>query len=160
MFVSKHIIFGAIISGFLLLVFPQMGLVGASIIFLSSVLIDVDHYLYFVFVKKDLSLPRAFKWFKRTHYYLMKLSIKERQKHNEAFLFLHGIEPLILLFLFSKIWFFSFYIALGFIIHLFLDYIASINFKHRLDKVFVFHEFLKYKKFKSRDGYKKRRKRN
>ena len=61
-----HIIYGFILSLILFLIFPTLGLIGAGIIFLSSFLIDVDHYIYYV-LKENKFSPR-----KAIHHFLEK----------------------------------------------------------------------------------------
>ena len=60
---DKHLFYGLIFSFLLLLLFPSIGDIGFFIIFISTVLIDVDHFLYYVFRKKDLNLKRAILWY-------------------------------------------------------------------------------------------------
>ena len=57
-----HIIVGGIISILLYLLFP-ITILEVSLIFLSSFLIDFDHYLLYVVNKKDFSLKKSFRWF-------------------------------------------------------------------------------------------------
>ncbi len=148
MFPKYHILFGAIFSFFLFWIFQEITLLGAIIIFLSSVLIDVDHYLYYVFAKKNWNLFKAHRWFCERHSYMMKLSREERNKHQGVFMFLHGIEILILLailgYFFSEIFY---YILIGFVFHLFLDYIYERICHDRWEKVSVIHDYFKFKKY-------------
>lgn len=148
MFVKHHIFFGAIFSSLLLYFFPQITLFGAIIIFLSSILIDVDHYLYYVFVKKSWNLFKAHRWFCERHAYLMKLSREERNKHRGVFMFLHGIEILILLAVLGY-WIhkFFYYILVGFVFHLFLDYIYERICHDKWEKVSIIYDFFKFRKY-------------
>lgn len=120
-----HALFGLILSGILLLIFPQIGLIGFFIIWASSVLIDVDHYLYYVWRKKDWNLKNSFIWFIKVSKDFNKLSKEQREKVYFGFYFLHGIEAvlvLILFFYFSHNPIFMF-ILIGFIIHQIIDLI-------------------------------------
>ena len=124
---STHIIFGAIISALLLLFFPLIGIMGCVIIFLSSVLIDVDHYLYYAIKKKDWSLRNAYNWFLSKRDIFLRASKKERAKMERLILVLHGIECLAifaLLILVHKIFVF---VLIGFVIHLLLDLILPMG---------------------------------
>ncbi|MEK6830589.1 MAG: hypothetical protein AABX77_01010, partial [Nanoarchaeota archaeon] len=58
-----HIIIGLIASIAIYLIF-NLTIFQASIIFLSSFLIDADHYLLYIFRKKDFSLINSIKYFK------------------------------------------------------------------------------------------------
>jgi hypothetical protein len=118
-----HIIVGLISSFILFLVCPQITFFYALIIFLASVLIDVDHYLYYAFRKKDLHLSRAYNWFRGQQKRFAKLKPSERSKYKSTIIIFHGIEFLLVLILLvifiNKIFLF---ILIGVIIHLFLDY--------------------------------------
>lgn len=111
MFPKWHIIFGAVFSLLVLIIFPSIGL-GALIIFLSSVLIDFDHYTSYIFQKKSFSLKKAFEWHAR------ELYIKDK---IHPFLFLHFFEVLIIIFLASLKFHFLLLVLLGFLFHILLD---------------------------------------
>ena len=57
---KQHLFYGAIFALALFLIFPEIGLIGGLLIFFSTVLIDFDHYIYYVIKKKDLSLKNAY----------------------------------------------------------------------------------------------------
>lgn len=129
-----HIILGFLFSLILYLIFPFISLWGSLIIFASSVLIDVDHYIYYIFAKKDLSLKNAYSFF-----------IK-KPKLNPAMYFFHGIEILLILFILgifiNKLFLF---ILIGFSFHLFLDIIEQIYYGFRIAKVSLVYDFIKFK---------------
>jgi hypothetical protein len=146
---KHHIFLGFIFSIFLYLIFPNISLIGTIIIFFSSFLIDVDHYLYYVFKKRDLSLQKAYKWYISKKRKLLSLSRQKRSKIRGTFLFLHGIEPLLILFLLeiflSK---YFFYILIGFAFHLLLDIIYQIKFQDRIDRISIIYDTLKFRELK------------
>lgn len=148
MYPKQHIILGAIFSGILFFLFPQIGLIGFSLIFLSSILIDVDHYLYYVYKKKDWNLKKAHKWFldheEKFHY----LSRKKRGSFYGGLCFLHGIEILLILLLLSIISKYFFFIFIGLAFHLLLDIVDQTKCHDRIDKLSIIHDFLKFKKLK------------
>ena len=148
----KHLIFGIILSAILLIIFPKIGWMGFFVIILSTVLIDVDHYLYFVYKKKNLNLKNAFNWFIENGKKFYSLPKIERDKFYLGFCFLHGVEILFILFILgifiSKYFLF---ILVGFSFHLFLDVIYSISQRKRITKVSLVHDFLKFKKLKLMD---------
>jgi hypothetical protein len=122
-----HILFGLIASLILYLIFPQISTLEASIIFLSSFLIDADHYIYYLFVKKDFSLKRAYNFFlykKNTH---IKLSLREKEKKKQTILLFHGLETLIILFLLISVHRVFIFILVGVLIHLILDLIDLLH---------------------------------
>lgn len=121
---SHHAIFGAIASIIIFLLFPQIGLLGFLIIFLSSIVLDVDHYFYYIFHKKDLSLKRAYHWFMidRKNFF-DSLSLKDREKFKHELMIFHGIEFWILLVLLLFVHRIFFFIIIGVLIHMILDFI-------------------------------------
>jgi hypothetical protein len=145
---------GILFSGICFILFPRIGLVSAGIIFLSSVLIDFDHYSFYVIKKKDISLKNAHKWFMKNVQIIHSFPRQKRNKIYCGFYFLHGIEVLvILLFLtiFSKYFFFIF---IGFSFHLLLDFFAESFWIDRFDKFSIINDFFKFKKLGSIDDVK------
>jgi len=120
-----HILYGLLLSLAVLFLFPQIGFVGFLIIWVSSVLIDIDHYLYFVWLKKDFNPKNAFKWFMDNNKRYNLLPKSERKKYYFGNYFLHGFEAifiLVLLFYLTKNMFIL-YILLGFLFHQIIDFI-------------------------------------
>ena len=148
MYPKQHLIFGIIFSAVLFFLFPQIGLTGFLIIFLSSFLIDVDHYLYYVYKKKDLSLKHAYNWFIKKKKRFLALPRKQRNKIYIGFYFLHGIEILIVLFLFSFFSKYFLFIFTGFAFHLLLDAVDQTIYWDRVDKFSLVYDFIKFKKLK------------
>jgi hypothetical protein len=150
MYPKYHIFFGLILSAVLFLIFPNyIGLIGAGIIFFSSFLIDVDHYIYYVIKNKSLSLKKAFNYFSNARDKMLKFTFEKRKNYYSGFCFFHGIEWLIILFVLgiflSKYFLF---IGIGFLLHLSLDWIEEYNKSPRMDKISVIYDFFKFKKFK------------
>ncbi len=143
---KTHVSFGFLFAGALYLIFPQIGLIGAGIIWLSSFLIDVDHYIWYVIEEKNLSIKKAYHWHRLRKETMRKLPRKEKLKHKNEILFLHGFEPIAVLFALSYLWQPFLYILIGFAFHLSLDIIEEIKTKHRIDKIFLIHDVIKYHK--------------
>jgi hypothetical protein len=148
---KAHILLGIPFALVCLYLFPQIGLLGAGIIFLSSFLIDVDHYIYYVLAEKRLSLFKAYNWHFVNRQRMKQLSRKERKKHKNEILFLHGLEPLIILYFLSFLWQSIIFIVVGFSFHLFVDILDHIVLVGRLDKVSVIWDIVKFKKLKKLD---------
>ena len=143
MFPKTHIIINFFISLPLLFIINP---VFVLIFFLSSFLIDVDHYLYYIFKKKSFSLKKAYNWFVIGGIKLRKLSKQERKKHNLGIMIFHGIEQIIILTLISAIFLPLFYIALGFFIHLIEDLIEDIPLGITKRKVSLIYSIYYYNK--------------
>ncbi len=144
----QHLFLGMIFSLGLLFLFPQIGLIGFLIVLVSSVLIDIDHYLYYIYKKKDLSLKNAYRWFIKNEKKFLSLPRKQRNKFYGGFYFLHGIEIIIILFflgLFSKYFLFIF---VGFSFHLLLDISYGIKYHDKIDKFSLVYDFIKFKRLR------------
>ena len=144
----KHIIWGFIFSLLCFLLFPSIGLIGFSLILLSSVLIDVDHYLYYVYKKKDWNLKNAYNWFIKNANKFLSFPKKQRNNFYIGFYFLHGIEILLILLLLTIFSRYFFFIFIGFSFHLLFDIVYSTTSIDRIDKFSIVHDFLKFKKMK------------
>ena len=121
MYPRWHILFGLIFSIAVYLLFP-ITLLQASIIFLSSILIDIDHYLFYVKRKKDFSLPKAYRW----HIHLGKI---KANKKKSAMMFMHTIEFLILIAILSYFFNIFIYILIGLLFHMILDMLHHLQSK-------------------------------
>jgi hypothetical protein len=150
MYPKYHVILGLLFSLVVLYFFPGISLMQASIIFFSSFLIDVDHYIDYAFRKKDFGiggLRRAYRWHINAVKKIRALPRASRNKIYTCICFLHGIEILALLalwgFLVSEIFLLIF---IGFIFHLMLDLIYEPFFWDRLDKISLAYDYSKFKK--------------
>jgi hypothetical protein len=144
----RHIILGAIFSCLVLVLFPQIGIPGFLIIFFSSFLIDVDHYIYYFFKKKDLHPVRAVKWFFENRKIFLNYSVEKRKEFYTGIYFLHGIEILVVLGLLIFVSEYFLYVLIGFLFHLFLDLIETLSKKNKLTKISLISDFLNSKKLR------------
>ena len=136
MYPTKHILYGLILSLFFLLVFPSIGLTKISLFFLSSFLVDVDHYFYYVFHKKDLSLRNSYMWFVRRTKELRKVPSSKQKEFKKIILVFHGVESWIVLLLISFYYPIFYYILSGFVFHLFLDWVDIYQKRRGWDSFF------------------------
>jgi len=136
-----HILFGAIFSILAYIVF-NLTLLQASLIFFSSFLIDVDHYLWFVFKRKNLNLASSYKRFVRKRKEYIALSLEQRKQYKKAFMIFHGIEFITLLIILSFFYNIFFFILIGVLFHLIIDWIEMIYLKmplrYKLSQIYVF----------------------
>jgi hypothetical protein len=112
MLVQYHVLSGFIVSFFL---YPVYGL-NAVIIFLSSILIDIDHAAYYIFKFKSFNLKRASNYF-----------VNEEETH---LLFFHTAEFLVILLLLSFYSDFMFFALIGVAIHFVLDLRDELRFSY------------------------------
>ena len=149
MYILKHLFFGFIFSLILFFLFPQIGFISLGIIILSSVLIDVDHYLWYVRKKKDYNLKNAYNWFVEIVKKGLSFPRLERNLFYSGFCFLHGIEFLFILSIFGIFLSeFFLFIFLGIALHLLLDIVDETTYHDRIDKFSGIHSFFKFKKLK------------
>jgi len=142
-----HIFLGFIFILFLYFFFPQISLLGLVIIFISSILIDIDHYLYYIFKKKDLNPYNAYVWHIKEWKRINKLPRKQRKTLYTGFYLFHGIELLIILLLLGiYINYFFIFIFIGFSFHLITDIIHEIYFKETIDKISLIWSYFRWKK--------------
>lgn len=143
---SWHIFFGFFFCLFLFFAFPDTSLMNISLVFFSSVLIDVDHYLFYLFTTKNFSLRRAY-----AHFIEQKRKWKEFGKDPKYvqpiyLLIFHGLEVLVILFIFSFFFKPFYFVFIGFSFHLFLDLIEQAVYSNQHQKFSLVNDFLKYKK--------------
>ena len=62
MLIYQHVIVGVIAAAIL---YPVFGLAGVLTIFAVSVLLDVDHYLIYIYRYRDFDLKRAYNFFRQ-----------------------------------------------------------------------------------------------
>ncbi len=126
-----HVLFGLIFILILYLAFSPTTFI-LAVIFFSSILIDVDHYILYFFAKKDLSLRKAYKFFIERKELWLSMPLEKREKCKRAVFYFHGIEFLAFILLLS--FFSSFFIPvfLGCLFHLFIDLIELYFYKEPL----------------------------
>lgn len=121
----KHFLIGLIFSSLLLIIFPSIGLIPALLILASNSLIDSDHYLYYVFHKKNFSLKKAYDWFIKYGEKIAKIPKDKQNQFKEIILIFHGIEFWAVLILLSFIYPFLLWVLLGMAIHIYCDMIEE-----------------------------------
>jgi hypothetical protein len=148
-----HILYGFIFSlalYFLLKLDPF----GFFILFSSTWVFDIDHYLLFILKTKSLNLFHAYKYFVERKKRREKLSKNQKKrlmlKNNEIFIF-HNVEIIFCIFLlffllleFLKIKkIYSFLFLIGIVFHILLDLVQGLReglFKERFSLILFFIE--------------------
>jgi len=118
-----HIIYGFVFT-LVLSLFFGIGLLEFILIFTASVLIDVDHYLFYIWKKKDFSLSRAYNDFAQKGKIYLSLTKESRGKYKKGHFIFHGIEFVGILIFLTFYYPIISWILIGIIIHLILDYIC------------------------------------
>jgi hypothetical protein len=146
---QEHFIYGLFFAGFLFLVLPYVKLVGFLLIVLSTVLLDSDHFIYYIAKKKDFNLINAYRFFRNNTKKFKALPLNKRAEYFGSWSFFHGIEWVVLFFLLT--FFISKYFGFLFIgvsFHLLLDYTGQWRFYRRKDKFSIIYDFFKFRKLK------------
>jgi hypothetical protein len=146
-----HIFFGILFTLSLYAFFPQTSLLYLAIVFLSSILIDGDHYVYYVFKKKNFSLIKALQWYKEGSKKMTSLSRTQRKGFYTGLYFLHGIEWIILLAILGRFFFpILTYVSIGFLFHFALDIPHEFYFKGTVHKISLIYSIYMSNKKKSK----------
>ncbi|MEI6849440.1 MAG: hypothetical protein WCK29_00215 [archaeon] len=137
-----HILLGFLFSLLIYVIFPQISLISLSLVFLSSFLIDFDHYLIAVIKTKKLGLFNAFAYFKKLDRE-EQLKLKKGIKQRGPLMVFHTVEFHILVLLaaiFIHPLFYS--ILVGMLFHSIID---ILSLKSR--DILYHREFFLVKKF-------------
>lgn len=144
-----HALFGFILA-VVLIAFFNVTPVNACLVFLSSSLIDFDHYLYYVYRKRNFNLRKAYFSIKKLGKACSKLPLKERKGIFVGYFIFHGLEVVVLLivmgFLVTP---YFYYISLGIFLHLIMDIFYEKRAYGRWDKVSLIYDIIKFRKLKN-----------
>jgi hypothetical protein len=146
---NKHIFFGTIFSVALFLIFPKISVIGLFTLFISSFMIDIDHYIYYIFRKKNLNPIKAYHWYMENRKKFYSLSSEKRKSTYGGLYVLHGLGFLfILLFLGFFVYNLFLLVFVGFLFHEMFDWYEEIKLDCRPIKLFLIRDFLESKKLK------------
>jgi len=120
-----HIVLGFVFSILYWILFPRTDLIYIVLIFLSSFLIDFDHYLNALSKTGSVSLRKAFEYHKVLGE-IEKYEQKKGIKRKSDFEIFHTFEFHLLVLLLSFVWIGFFYIFLGMLFHSIIDIISMI----------------------------------
>ena len=116
-----HILFGALVS-IILYLFFNLTLYQTLIVFLSSIVVDFDHYLYYIFKYKKIGIREAYNCFSKKREKWISLKPEEREKYKRYIFIFHGVEFWIILIFFFFINKFFLWILIGITLHMILDF--------------------------------------
>ena len=129
-----HALLGFLFS-YIIYWFTSITILEASLIFFAAVFIDFDHYMWYVFKKKDLKLKNAYKY------------LKYHEKLTQKLMLFHTIEFHILIGLLGLIWSEFYYILIGMVFHSTSDLISLIYEKRLKVRIFSLIGELLFKNF-------------
>jgi len=139
-----HILFSTIV--FIILLLFNINFLLIALFFISSIVIDVDHYFLYIARKKDLSLRKAY------YYNRFELAKKlKKAKQKTVLCIFHTIESFIVLFLLALSFNLIFPIFFGALFHETTDLIADLIRKNKTYNKYkrahslIFYVIKKYK---------------
>jgi hypothetical protein len=139
----RHIIYSFIFCLFFFVILSYGDVFPYILIFLSSILIDIDHYFPYI-VKRKFNLIRNYK----EEVILRKKFIPSNKRKKEILLF-HGIEFVLVLIVLSFFFNFFIFVLLGILMHLLLDISELIRYnKQPFFKLSQIYNYLSIKKEK------------
>ncbi len=142
-----HIFWGIAFALLLWAVSPEIKFIYLVLVFLSSVLIDIDHYITAVVKTKKWSISYAYNYYKA-------LIEKEKKRKSQGvmvkgdFHIFHTIELHILTGILSILWTPFFYIFIGMVFHSILDIIWMVYHDLFYSREFFFFNWLRRILFK------------
>ena len=140
-----HIFWGAIFTLIIWFFARDLEPVYLLLIFLSTFLIDFDHYLVAVRKNKSLSFKHSLIFFKDNNE--KELSDHKKGKRNRGHFFIfHTIEFHILVVLLGLLWIGFFYVFIGMVFHSLLDLLWLLHHDMFYVREFFFFNWL-IKKF-------------
>ena len=110
----------------ILVYFFNFSLLAGLIIFLASILIDLDHILIYTLKKKDINPLRFWNWSKSEAKKYGEMPEAERENIKKSHFIFHGIEFILLISILAFFIEIFKFILIGFLFHLILDYIVII----------------------------------
>ena len=144
-----HLLFGFIVS-YILIYFFHFTPFAGLIIFLSSWMVDGDHYLWYSFETKNWNPISAIKWYKKSVPKWHSLTIPEKEKFKRGIFICHGILFWIILATLSFLHSLFAWILIGVMIHMFADWVDLINRGDPLyNKIFLFKVIIRNRNKKS-----------
>ena len=135
-----HILFGFLFA-YILYWFSPITIIEASLIFLSSFLIDFDHYLFIINRKKLFNLKKAYYWHKALP-----------KNHKPIMHILHTIEFTIFIAILAYFFNIFLFIFIGMLFHSSLDVIDMFYNKKTRCREFSLIRYLILKK-RNKDKY-------
>ncbi len=121
-----HILFGFVAS-YILVEFFNFSLLAGIIIFLSSWIIDIDHYPWYAFETRNWNPKKAIEWYVQSVPKWKKLSTGERRQFRNGIYVLHDVFFWIALIILALFYNFVLWILIGIFIHIFADWGHAIS---------------------------------
>lgn len=136
----KHHLLIGFVASYILVYFFDFSIYAGLIIFISSWLIDIDHYPWYSFEMKDWNPVHAIKWYLHSTPKWLALSPKEKGEFKKGVFVFHGIEFWIILLALSFFHIFFLWVLIGVMIHMVADWIdLRLRREMLYNKIFPIH---------------------
>ena len=146
----KWHVLGGFILALLLIWALKISWVAGAIVFLSSILVDIDHYIIYIWKERKIHPLEFWNWSSKRIKKWRTFSKKEKELHKRPQFLLHGMEALVLIFALSFLWQVFFWIYLGFGLHICMDLIDKIYYSAhpstKISQIWLWHRNKKKKK--------------
>jgi len=139
-----HIILGAGLTAVFWLASPNIPKIYLALVFLSSFLIDFDHYLASVFKTKDKSLRNSSEYHSKEQEIEKKEIAQGIRKKSDFHLF-HTIEFHLLVGFLGILWIGFFYVFIGMLFHSLVDVFDLISRRAFHRREYFFFNWLRKK---------------
>jgi len=116
-----HLLIGFVASS-ILVYFFNFSIIAGLIIFLSSWLIDIDHYFWYAISAKDWNPLNAIRWYKKAIPKWFALTPKEKNKFKRGVFIFHGFLFWAILSALTLVHTLFFWILVGVAIHMLADW--------------------------------------
>ena len=126
-----HILIGFTLS-YILVYFFNFPLIAGLIIFLSSVFIDIDHIIKYIWLEKNINPKRFWNYSMEKTRQWHTLSYSQKRKAKLAIFFFHGIEFWIIIIILAFFFPLFLWILIGIGIHMIADIASLIHYKDPL----------------------------
>ena len=146
---KKHFLYGLIAAG-ILFGLHLANVLEALVFLATAVLIDFDHYLYYIHRKRRYDIKGSYRWVKAKEKLWKAIQPHDRKYYYTGIYIFHGIEWLIVFLLLGYFWNSLFYfVFLGMFFHLILDWVIQeiYLYPYRF-KFSVIYDYLKFKKLR------------
>jgi hypothetical protein len=142
-----HILYGGLFTLLIWFFSQNLNPIYLILVFLSSFLIDFDHYIVAVHRTKKYRLKHSFNYHKEAEKKFLKNKAKGIREKTDFHLF-HTIEFHVLLALLGMIWIGFFYIFIGMFFHSLLDLFYMLYHDRFYAREFFFFNWARQKLFK------------
>jgi hypothetical protein len=144
-----HVLVGFVIS-YILIYFFNLEISAGLIIFLSSWMIDIDHYFWYGVTARDWIPIHAISWYKKSCKKWSQMTREKRKQFKIGVFIFHSLVFIVILAILSFLSKIFLFILLGVIIHMLLDLIDLIHRGDSLsNKLFLCYIIRKNKNKKS-----------